>query len=188
MSLQDIINTIKKEAEVKIKEIEKEAQKKIKEIEKESSQKITEEKSRLMVKVKKEAQNRVTQAEYQALAQTKSQVLQKKQELINKVFDRALNRLGSLSDDQYLKLISGLIEKLPIADKGMIIPAQDKEVLTKKALAKTTNKYSIGSKPLSCQGGFIFESDRFNIDNTFETLLEQLRAEIETEVSKILFI
>ena len=193
MVLQDIISKIRSEAKLEVERIKKEGKKKVKEIKEENAKKVKAEKERLINQAKQEAENMISQARYKAYAQAKSLILRKKQEIIDQVYNQALDYLAKLDDNAYVNLITHFIKQLPdIRDlpagkSGIIIPVKGKEDLTKKALVQSGRKYALASKSIEGIGGFIFQSAKFEIDNTFTTLIKLIRDKTEIEVSKILF-
>jgi vacuolar-type H+-ATPase subunit E/Vma4 len=133
------------------------------------------------------------------------QVLSAKKELINSVFQTALERLNALNDD----VLGGLVRKLILSeslkgDETILVNSRDYErylrlfsdgktegedvVLSKlNSVLGPDFRLRLGKKPANISGGFLVFGETFDIDMSFETLLRGLQEEHETEIARILF-
>lgn len=120
-----------------------------------------------------------------------------KQTIIKEVFEKSVNELCKLDEVQYLTFIKeGILsfdikgdENLILNTEGMkfikhdIIEEINKELVSKGKKGNLT----LSSKPGEFKGGFILEKNGIEINNTFETLVDSLKEELEFEVAKELF-
>lgn len=120
-----------------------------------------------------------------------------KQTIIKEVFEKSVNELCKLDEVQYLTFIKeGILsfdikgdENLILNTEGMkfikhdIIEEINKELVSKGEKGNLT----LSSKPGEFKGGFILEKNGIEINNTFETLVDSLKEELEFEVAKELF-
>jgi len=119
------------------------------------------------------------------------------QEIIDKVFQGALEVLLVINDKQYLELVKSYLLLMPIAgNEELIIPTKFRETFSDEHLAEinTALKASgkIGEMKLSDQdrtvnSGFIVVKNGIEINNTFENLVNSLRDELEAEIVQELF-
>lgn len=188
MALQNIINTICDEAKKKAKRIKDEAAKKIKELEKEYRTKAKEEEERIIDETKVEQDRILDETKFEARLLAKNKSLAKKQELIDKVFEAALDKLAVLPEDDYSKLLVSLLEQAPkLEGRVEVVAVGGKEKITEEAIRKAKRDFVLSTQTMDKKGGFVLRSEDIEIDNAFETLLKEKREELETKVAKILF-
>lgn len=129
--------------------------------------------------------------------ETRSQLLETKQLLVNQAFDEALNKLNEfVKTDDYHQYLFDLIEKATkrIRSKKLIIHvnANDKSWLTQNldALCRRLRlELQLSNQIENCIGGCKIETidGRVIYDETFDNRLEELKPELRVEVAKILF-
>lgn len=191
-----ICEKIIRDAEDKAAEYIREAEEKAAEILKEMERKAAENREKRLQKAITEAkvlEERIVAAEE---LESRKNKLKLKQGLISKVFEKALERLAELPDDEYRQLIINMT--IPLIKEGseeIVISARDRERL--KGIDGDINrllkeqgidgKVSISEKDGGFLGGFILVRGRMEINCTLETLIETIRPELETEVAGILF-
>lgn len=129
--------------------------------------------------------------------ETRSQLLETKQLLVNQAFDEALNKLNEfVKTDDYHQYLFDLIEKATkrIRSKKLIVHvnANDKSWLTQNldALCRRLRlELQLSNQIENCIGGCKIETidGRVIYDETFDNRLEELKPELRVEVAKILF-
>jgi V/A-type H+-transporting ATPase subunit E len=130
------------------------------------------------------------------LEMRKSKLLTK-QNIINEVFSKVLDRLSSLDGEEYEKLIlSMLLSAIETGDEEVVLSSNRKSKMS-EGFIKNLNQslVSVGKKgnvKLSDKtadiiGGFILMSQGVEINNSFEALIRLNRDEIEPKVAQILF-
>ncbi|MBK5113416.1 MAG: hypothetical protein KGD59_05695 [Candidatus Heimdallarchaeota archaeon] len=149
---------------------------------------------------------KVTEIEKQQIAsinlQARREILQKKEEEIQKVFDLAKTELMNFPKKAaYAKVLEALVIEAGVAVAGGAISIKArKEDLAKikdltsieKAITKACgNKCSlkISKETINAMGGVVCQTQdgTITIDSTFEARLEQKYRAIRTEVAKLLF-
>lgn len=115
-----------------------------------------------------------------------------KQEIIDEVFEKSINKLTELSKEQFLNFVKNSILSMNLTGKQTLILNEtglkfvddsfidelNKEVKATIALSKTAGNF---------KGGFILENNGIEINSTYEALVSSLRDELEFEVAKVLF-
>jgi V/A-type H+-transporting ATPase subunit E len=119
------------------------------------------------------------------------------QEIIDKVFQGALEKLLVIGDKEYLELIKSYLLSMPIAgNEELIIPAKFRTVFSDEYLSEINAALNasgkIGEMKLSSgernvNSGFIVMKKGIEINNTIENLVNSLRDELEAEIVKELF-
>lgn len=138
--------------------------------------------------------------------QAKQRTLIKKKALIDRVFNKITESLMNLDDENYKKLIVGLIgaDKI-VGDEALMVSKADyarfiklfssgkavegQYVLDKMSslLKKDGCQLRLSPNPAPITGGFIISGKHFDIDHSFETLTKSLKEEHEAEIAQMLF-
>ena len=117
-----------------------------------------------------------------------------KQEMLQKAFDKALERLLTLPEEQYIVLLSELAVKAARTGREQVILSQkDRTRYGKQAVTAANEKLgdqgpltlSQESRPI--KGGLILSDGDVEVNGTFETLVRLQRGALDREVAKVLF-
>ncbi len=169
-AVQDIIDEAKKQSQKMIKQAQSEAKSKAEII----LQQGTSEKATIQ-------RIKISQAQQEA----KIQLMQAKERIIEECFQKAVERLKSLDDKTYSKMIESLIKKGADQITGSYI------IYTSKPLdALVAKKQNVSVKgTLTTYGGIILHSEdgRIIVDNTFEGILKRKKDILRVQVGRLLF-
>lgn len=186
MSLNDILKTIKAEAEAEAKEIRKQGEEEVKKIEARIDELSKKEREKILTRFKGELEKKVKQAKFVQESRTKTLILEKKQKILDTVYSKVIDKI--IGDDKiYAEVIKKTADELPKVDEAEILLASKNPERTKRALGALRLKCKIADETIDAKGGFVLRSKTFEIDNTIEALVEQARADTEIEVCEILF-
>ena len=124
-----------------------------------------------------------------AQMEAKKMVLAAKQELVEKAYTRALEKMCSMSDEAYIAVVVDLLGQAAPDGKGSVIFGADVKDRIGKAAVEQANKQLNGSFELaeetrSMQGGFILSRGNVEVNCTFDTLVRLQKAETAGEVLK----
>ncbi len=119
------------------------------------------------------------------------------QKVIDNVFAEALGKLSAINQEEYLELVKRYLLSMPIAgDEEIILPGKYISVISDwyleeintelKALGKI-GEIKLSSDSRNIQSGFIVLKNGIEINNTFESLINSLRNELESEIVTKLF-
>lgn len=123
------------------------------------------------------------------------QVLTVKAELLNEVFDKALQKLNQLPDEQYLALMKKLMTRaIETGDEEVIVGSGEKRI-NEEFIKKVNRDLGTGFKGnlrLSSQranisGGFLLSRGRVQVNVSSEVLISQAREVMEMELADELF-
>ena len=111
-----------------------------------------------------------------------------KQELVDSVFTSVKQNLQNLSGDDLSALFVSLLKKIP-AEKGEILVCGGKKSEMDVAVKIVKKDFTVSEcTDHSCEGGFIYKGDGFEMDFSFSNLVEkELRPLQEGEIFKALF-
>jgi len=187
MALQDILEQIENETKEKLDNIKAKHDEALKALENEFAvlaKKIDQDMDEKVKANSKKIMNKMTT---HARMEAKNKLLREKRAVMDSVFEIALESLisaGNYEDNLVQLLKNSNIE----GENIIVIPAKGKEDITKSALQASGKSYKMANKTADIKGGFILESDKIEIDNSFESILNnQLRGDLELEVAKTLF-
>jgi len=173
-----------KEADSQAKAILKEGKVSVLVIEKEWSKKIAEKKALLLDRANKKARQKVRQERFAVKAQSHSDLLSKKREVIGKVYEAAANKLSHLTPTEIAILMKKLVADLPL-ESGELTVSKKHVGALKKALGAKARKFKVLTEDLS--GGFIVSSGGLQLNYSFEALVANSKEQTEIEVAEYLF-
>lgn len=119
-------------------------------------------------------------------------VLVEKTRLLDKFFSTVMDVLLNMSDEDYYNFLVGLIEKNVIKDScEILLNEKDHSRFGKKMsnfLAKTYGKnVRLSEKNINIKGGCVVIGKEVQFDNSFESILKEVRENSEVEINKSLF-
>ncbi|MBM3253009.1 MAG: hypothetical protein FJZ16_01995 [Candidatus Omnitrophica bacterium] len=196
MALTDITDKILSEARLKSESILKEAcfeAERILEKAKAEGAKIKEE---ILKSAQKESARRLRSAEVSLNMNLKNSLLTEKQAVLDEVFNEAKRVIASLGQKEYRDFIRRvLLRAVKEGSEEIIISQNDKERLNENFINSINAELSRSGKKGDLKpifdkktfNGFIVKTRNVRIDCTIDTLLKQLRPEMQSELVRILF-
>src|SRR3990167_2564394 len=121
----------------------------------------------------------------------KMELLEVKNKVIDSVLDRAISRIQSLLDDEYLALIGKWLAKAPDNLEGELsLNTRDLKRMT-NAFIDDINKgrkarISLITKAIDIKGGFIVKTKHYEIDYALDTIVKNLRTTLIPKLSDML--
>lgn len=181
-NLDNLIQKIKMDAQSQADQIQKEADKKKEEIVNGQVKLALEEKSKIIEKAEKDAEVIKSRILSNADLKVRDEVLKAKQEVIDKVFLLAKEKLTSLDDKEYSEFIKNQINTLDLTgDEIVIVPENRRDLVNNLGLnLKVSEEETINS-------GFAVVNKNVKLNFSFETLIDFLREDLETKIAQVLF-
>ena len=189
--MEKVSKKILDDAKQKADEIIKEAEAK----KKENGAKIKEQ----VTKVKEETEQLVSDQknrEYDRIAgraklDLRNDTVRLKREIMDGLFDEAVNRLVNKKSDEYLKIIKELLSRDEVKEGGELIICEKENRIDEKFI-ETVNKelgssFTLSKERRLIRGGFILRRGKVEIDASFGTLVKSKKERLEMELAKILF-
>lgn len=190
----EILEDVRKEAEASISEAEKNGKDILLKAKDEANRQYT----TIADQAKSQAESESRKLESLTEVETRNRLLQKKEELVNTAFDKALQQLSAFAEtkeylDYLLNLIRETASKLNSKNLILQLNARDRDRLKRKDLAKLSEELGVELKIAETQENFIggcrvqTADKKILYDNTIENRLQQLKPSLRIETAKILF-
>lgn len=188
--IEKITQRIADDARMEIDDTLKAAEKDAARIKSSFDEQRAEEEKELAAKNYRVASERLSRLENLAQMESRKVLLAAKQGEIDRVYDRALEKLCSMPQDKYIEVLADFMEKTGISEGEISFAAKDAEV-GKKAILKANNDLGTAFKaadaPADISGGFILKSGKTEVNCAFETLVRLSRAETAAAIAGMLF-
>jgi len=185
MSAEKIIEQIKKDSEKEIKQIISEAEKKSREIINSAKKEAESEARKILDDGKKQSINLKKILISKANQDSKKQVMNEKEKIIEECFVKAYQKLAKIKGRQYETLVKKLIQDgtQKLGKKCIIFNSRD----TDKKIAKKLG-LKIGGR-VEASGGILIKSadGRIILDYTLNGIMEREKEKIRIKVGKLLF-
>lgn len=181
-NLENLTQKIIEEAKSQASIIEKESKKANEKIIDSKTREAEEEKKRMLSRANSEAnllrERTISNAELKA----RNKKLEAKQEVIGRSFDTANERLKNFNADKYLSYLQSKIKSIKFEGGESII--------VQEAMKSKVEELGLDIKVSDdefVESGFSIQGKGTRLNYTFESLIEQYRDELETEIAKSLF-
>jgi len=184
MALENIINQIESETNIKIQEIESEKNKTLFHLEEKKTKEIAKRKKEILDETEKTKKKMIAKIRFEVSSETKDKLAEKKFNIINSVYIKTLDQLKAINTEDYLKLIDYYWKNISIKGNYQVFIADNRENETADFFR--LKGIEVDGKIKSI-GGFIIKTNDLEIDSTFETIIKQIKQDTESEVVKILF-
>ena len=154
-------------------------------------------KAELLQRTEEEAAQRKERMVAMARLDFRKRILDEKQRAIDAVFQKAIETLCKLEDDEYRALMKRmLLSGVQTGEEEIILSQRDKTRLTQSFLDELNEELrnngkkgnlTISKETRGMSGGFILRRGDIELNSTFESLFGSSRDELESEVGRLLF-
>ena len=146
----------------------------------------------ILDKAEIEAKSKKERVISSAKLKVRNNKLAAKQEIIDEVFEKSIDKLTSLSKEEFLNFVKSTILSMNLSGKQTLILNEQGLKFVDSAFIEELNKkvnvqITLSKNPGKFKGGFILENNGIEINSTYEALVSSLRDELEFEVAKVLF-
>lgn len=120
-------------------------------------------------------------------------ILALKQDMVSESFDRAVEQLVNLPEEQYVALLARLAAQASATgDEEIVLNARDRAAVGEKVVAAANAKLGDGKLTLadetgSFKGGLILHRGNIEANCTAELLVELCRGDMAAELAQVLF-
>ncbi|WBW96018.1 V-type ATP synthase subunit E [Oceanirhabdus sp. W0125-5] len=196
-NLEKLTNKIVEEAKIEADRIYKEAEEEKIKLISSMEKKGNKEKELILEKAKREADLRKERVISNAKLKIRNEKLEAKQGMLDKVFEKAVTELNLLDSERKIEFVKRILSEINIAGDEEIILSNDiKEVFEKEHLEDINEKLKSNGKKgelkvckedRNLKGGFIITKNGIELNWSFQSIVENLREELECEILEILF-
>ena len=191
MALADIKAKIKADSQAQIKALEAENDAKVREISRMVNAEIKEVQDSYAARLGREEPEVLRRREIVAELDAKRVDLGVRQRLMGEAFEEALKQMVSLAPDKYVKFADKLMSQAVVTGSEVVFVGKDEKHLDQRWLdgynASHKTSLTLSGERLPIAGGFVLRNDRIDTNCSWEMLIADARADIETEVVKRLF-
>lgn len=155
------------------------------------------EETEILARGEKTAAERVERLDGAARMEAKKQMLAARQEMVEKTFQLAKNKLMQLAEEDYVSLLAGLAAGASFSGREKIVLSkQDRQTVGEKVTAAAnarllkegkTAELSLAAETQELGGGLLLMDGMIEVNCSFETLLRLGRGQFSTEVAAVLF-
>lgn len=191
--IEKITRRIEEDTQVQIDRILAEAQDEAERISADYKSRAAAEAAEMETKNRKAAAEREERLVSSAQMEARKTALAAKQEMLEKAYELALEKLCTMPDDKYVETVAELLQQASPNGRGSVIfaPAQ-REKIGAAAVALANKKLQNGSFVLAeetrpIKGGFILSDGKVEINCAFDTLVRLQKTETAAMVVKQLF-
>lgn len=191
--IEKITGRIASDAAQEIESIQAEARRQAEEITARYAGQAERESQELLERGRRSAEERVERLASVAQLEARKLELAAKQEMLSKAYDKALEQLLNLPDQEYTALLAGLAVKASSTGQEAVILSQKdrtrfgKQVVTLANEKRKDGRLTLSGETRSIQGGLVLSDGDVEVNCTFETLVRLQRGELDREISKLLF-
>ncbi|PJE51109.1 MAG: hypothetical protein COV29_02445 [Candidatus Yanofskybacteria bacterium CG10_big_fil_rev_8_21_14_0_10_36_16] len=186
MALSDILKSIKSDAEAKADEIKGEYAKKYEALVSEWDIKTGNRRKELLEKKRRELISKTQSALFNFKLKGSAKILDKKVKVLNDVFNKAENLLSEMSEEKQVGLLAEALKKLPKTE-GILFGAGNNKNILEKALGKSGRNDKISNEILGVSGGFVYRTDRIEVDMTYKALVVSASEKMKEEIAENIF-
>jgi V/A-type H+-transporting ATPase subunit E len=195
--IDKIIAHIKADSDAECKAIADEAAAKCEEIRAQCEQAARVEHEKIITKGKQDAETRIDRLNHVAELEGKKQILAVKQEMVSLAFERAVQMITELPEDQYISLLVRLASSASrTGNEQIILSAGDRARFGKAVCVKANEVLASSGKEANLKlseqtrnirGGLILSSGDIEVNCSTDALVMQLKNELSSKVAGVLF-
>ena len=191
MALADIKAKIKADSQAQIKALETENDAKVLEISRKVNAEIKAVQDSYAARLAKEEPEVLRRREIVAELDAKRIDLGVRQQLVGEAFEASLKQMVEMAPDKYVKFADKLMNEAVKTGHEVVFVGQNEKHLDQRWLdgynASHNTSLTLSPEKLPIRGGFVLRDDKIDTNCSWEMLIADARADIETEVVKRLF-
>ena len=195
--IEKIKAKILEDANAKAGEIQKQAEKEAGDIIARASKEAEDKKTGLLKKAESEGAELYRRRLSVARLEGRKEILRARQDMLDKAFKAAMERIVQLPDAEYQKIIEDMaVDAAPERGGEILLSEKDAGRMDGRFISNINRRLADGGKKavltlsgenIRTAGGFVLRSGDMEVNSTFEILFGMLRPELENEAAAILF-
>lgn len=191
MSIENITARILEDARGKVEAILKESDSSAKELLQTARTKAEELVKKAQVRGEEESAKQVNSRHSVAVIDGKNLELNYKQQLITECFDKAVEKITSMPEADYLQYLTGIVQASGMTKGELILSASDAKLadglLGKIKEVIPSGEFSISDEKKDIRGGLMIRQGNTYYNASIEAVSDAIESELVQEVADILF-
>lgn len=157
-------------------------------VEEEYRRRAENERAALKEQAEKKARERGERLVSAAAMESRKTLLAARQEMVEKAFAQALDRLCSLPREEYVEVLAALLERCATGGEEVIFSRADRERVGEETLKKAAGKQlRLAEETRPLRGGFVLRKGKVEVNCAFETLVRLQKGQCAAQAAKLLF-
>lgn len=157
-------------------------------VEEEYRRRAESERAALKEQAEKKAREREERLVSAAAMESRKTLLAARQEMVEKAFEQALDRLCSLPREEYVEVLAALLERCATGGEEVIFSRADRERVGEETLKKAAGKQlRLAEETRPLRGGFVLRKGKVEVNCAFETLVRLQKGQCAAQAAKLLF-
>lgn len=190
--LEKIEAKLRQDAQAEVERLTAETDAKTAQIAAQAEAQAKQESEAILSRGEKAARERLERLSSAAGMETRKLELAAKQEMLERAFRLALDKLCALPEKEYLQLLVALLKKASSTGREQVIfSPKDRERLGQKAVdaanAALSAHLTLSEETRPIRGGFVLTDGDVELNCAFETLVRLQREKLEKAAVQILF-
>lgn len=197
MSLDKIIESLDRDTKSDVNAIISRARKEAEEIMEEGKREAERVKGETVAQGREISEKEKEHRLISATLEARNRLLEEKRKIIDEVYRNAIKTLKELPDNQYRDIVRRIILKCVSTGEEEILVSGSEKSRIDKSLIEGINKdlekkgikgrLTISKDSLGMPDGFVIRSDKSEVINTWDNIINYVKDETLEEVAKILF-
>ncbi len=191
MNIEKITNKIIDDAASERDIVVNEAKKQAEEILAEAKVKAEEIEARAENRGRQEHEKQLASKQAVAVIDGRNLTLEKKQEVINECFERAVSELQGMPEDEYLAYLQGCGKTAGVSEGEIVLNKRDRDAYGEKLIEALNqngdNKLVLSEETKDIAGGLMVKVGKTYVNVSVDAVLEELHDELVVECAKVLF-
>ncbi len=181
-NLDNLTQKILEDAKNKADIIKEESTRKNEDIVSSRVKDATERQKKIIEKATTEASMMKDRVISNAELRVRDEKLKAKQQLMDRVFIKSKERLNNINEEDFIKFLTSKIKNINFKGTEVIVVPE-----RMKSKVKSLGLYPKVSEDETVDSGFIIKDNNVVLNYSFDSLVDYLREELESEVAKDLF-
>jgi len=194
VALEKIENAILGEARKEADRIREAGRKRIDDASRQAQARLERQLEQRMGEVEQRERDQKNRAMVALRAAGNMELLAAKNEVIDKVFARALEKVVNLPSNGYRTLLLGWLKNAAVEGPAeLLLNARDLHafgpqlVLEANKARPKESAFKLSTTPAEMAGGFVLRTGRYEIDRTLDGIVAKLKEEMAPEIAQTLF-
>lgn len=188
MAILNVQEAVLRKAEEEVRKVAEEAQRSAHSYWERQSARLREEHERRVADARQVLESALEREAAAKAAADRHELLRIKNDIIDEIFQKAVDGILTLHDDGYAKWVKAQVARLPKIEQVTLSASErDQSLLSQAVSAAGRSNMKVSDKPMPIKGGFLVQGEQADLDYSVEALMQTLRESLTEEVAAKLF-